>query len=108
MISLWSRIGFGPIRRLDISAIDPRNRTFDILRPGGKHLAESLQIAGMVNPILVERIGDLRFRLSSGFHRYEAAISLHWNQLPARILKSEESRWAPCLAGIFGMGAKIP
>jgi hypothetical protein len=93
MISLWNRIGFGPIRRLDISSIDPRNRVFNIFRPGGKHLAESLQIAGMVSPILVERIGDNRFRILSGFHRYEAAISLHWNLLPARILKSEESRW---------------
>jgi hypothetical protein len=93
MTSLWTRIGFGPVRRLDTSSIDPQNRTFDIFRPGGKFLTNSLQLVGMVDPILVELIGNNRFRILSGFHRYEAAISLHWHKLSARVLNNEKSRW---------------
>ena len=96
MISLWSRIGFGPIRKLNIETIDSSDRIFDIYKRRGKHLGESLHIIGMSDPILVEPAGKGFYRILSGFHRYEAAFSPGWTQIPVRVLKSEHSPWIAC------------
>ncbi len=93
MTSLWTRIGFGAIRRLKIDAIDPNDRTFDVLRSGGANLIPSLQVVGMAHSILVEPASNHHYRILNGFHRYASAVTLEWEVLPARILKQEASAW---------------
>ncbi len=93
MISLWTRIDFGAIRRLKLDAIDADDRTFDILRSGGTDLIPSLQVTGLAHPILVEPASNHHYRILNGFHRYAAAVALEWEVIPARILKPNASTW---------------
>ncbi len=93
MTSLWTRIGFGAIRKLKLDAINPDDRTFDVLRPGGANLLQSLRVTGMVNPILVEPASNHHYRILNGFHRYAAADTMEWEVIPARILKPDTSAW---------------
>jgi len=76
-----------------LSSIDCADRTFDIFRWSGNRLADSLNAAGMINPVLVESTGNRSYRIMSGFHRCEAALALSWDRVPVRILKSPEFRW---------------
>jgi hypothetical protein len=93
MTSYWTRIGFGPTCKVKLDVIDHQDRVYDIFRSNGSRLIASLNAAGIECPILLEHIGGDAHRVLSGFRRLDAAKSLNWREVPARILNSDADGW---------------
>jgi ParB family chromosome partitioning protein len=55
-----------------------------------EELANSLQCSGLINPIVVSRLGD-GFRLVTGYRRLLAAKRLGWEKIPACVIEANES-----------------
>jgi ParB family transcriptional regulator, chromosome partitioning protein len=78
-------------RRLSVSRIRPNpfqpRREF----PEGElaELRASLQVSGMLQPVVVRAAGD-GFELISGERRLRAAIQLHWSEIPALVREADE------------------
>lgn len=77
------QVHFIPLDELEISELNVRRReiTADI-----DELANSIEIFGLQQPIVVQRRGD-RFDVVVGQRRYLAAKHLGWDQIPAFILR---------------------
>jgi ParB family chromosome partitioning protein len=66
-----------PIEAIDTSARNPRRMLGDL-----DELAASIEAHGLLQPVLVRRIGD-RFELIAGHRRLEALRRLGWAEAPA-------------------------
>lgn len=55
-------------------------------------LAESMRESGLIQPVIVRRIGDDRFRVVAGNHRVSAARALSWSTIQAFITDADDLR----------------
>jgi ParB family chromosome partitioning protein len=75
---------------IDKNPFQPR-RDFDVAEI--ESLAESLAEHGMLQPVVVRRVGD-RFQLVAGERRLRAAIQAGWTDLPAQVLELDDRQAA--------------
>ena len=89
------RAGAGPepIVEVEMAGIDDPEADAP-LRPADPHyideLADRIRQMGLLQPILVQRTGDGRYRLMAGRFRFLACQKLGWRHIPAVIRESEQ------------------
>jgi ParB family chromosome partitioning protein len=67
-----------PLPQIELDADQPRKKVGDL-----EGLANSIKERGVLHPILVERLGDNKYRLISGERRYRACERIHERNIPA-------------------------
>ncbi|MEE2951465.1 MAG: ParB N-terminal domain-containing protein [Pseudomonadota bacterium] len=78
--------------QITLIPIDSIDRRADCRIPDGDtitKLAESIEAVGLINPIRVRCAGE-RYELIAGSHRYAAADSLDWREIPAVIVIDDD------------------
>lgn len=71
-----------PVAQVDPRSTNPRSKLVDI-----DSLAESIRAYGLLQPVLVQRVGD-RYVLVAGHRRFAAVKSLDWETIPAIVHES--------------------
>ena len=66
-----------PVAQVDPRSTNPRSKLVDI-----DSLAESIRAYGLLQPVLVQRVGD-RYVLVAGHRRFAAVKALDWETIPA-------------------------
>jgi ParB family chromosome partitioning protein len=74
-----------PVERIAPSPRNPR-QTLEHL----DELAESIQVYGLLQPIVVREFGDGRFEVVAGHRRLAAVQSLGWSVVPAIVRSADE------------------
>ena len=80
----------GSIRKIPLSQIKPTvDQPRQLKDINIATLAESLQVDGLLQPIIVTKDGANGFSIIAGERRYRAAMSIGWKEIECRILNKE-------------------
>jgi len=84
-----------PVRRIALGLIDsnPFQPREDFDPAEMRSLAESLQTHGLLQPVVVRRVGD-RYQLIAGERRLRAAELAGWTDVPAQVIEADDRQVA--------------
>ncbi|MCS7304844.1 MAG: ParB/RepB/Spo0J family partition protein [Thermoguttaceae bacterium] len=87
--------GSPAVRRIALGLIDsnPMQPREDFDPVEMRSLAESIQTHGLLQPVLVRRVGD-RYQLIAGERRLRAAELAGWTELPAQVIEADDRQVA--------------
>ena len=79
-----------PVSHIDSNPFQPR-QDFDDAEL--RSLAESLQKHGLLQPVVVRRVGN-RFQLIAGERRMRAAVQAGWTEVPVQVVEADDRQVA--------------
>lgn len=94
-VSVTSETAGSPVRRIALGLIDgnPFQPREDFDPAEMRALAESLQSHGLLQPVVVRRVGE-RYQLIAGERRLRAAELAGWPDVPAQVIEADDRQVA--------------